>query len=436
MRFHAMNQDKQSICISAIGAITPLGDDLDAITRAFYEGRSGIRTVGKFNTDSFDTKWAGLPEIANDLMHWPARKPGRAQRPGEVLYAERAIERLLAEFNPLDVYEADRIGCVIGVDEPAINPQHCIDVVRGVGVERANDRPALIGSATECMRVSDLLDIDTTTVLRTIHKAIPFAGYTRTHVGLCSASLQALGMAYAAIKAGRIDAAIVGGVSAKVTPMNIARLEGIGAVCTDPALEGAARSRPFDNRRSGFVPAEGAVLFVIEREDAVRRRGGQAYARIKGYGASLSAEHIVAPHTQNTEMRLCMQRAVADAGIPLSDYSAINAHGTSTKLNDHHETQAITEVFGSAPIPPVAATKSLHGHLIASAGAMEVLGVIGSFRHDFLPAIRNLGDSEEGKLIPLLRERRDGRVVNVLKNSFGMGGLAASMVLQNPSLVH
>lgn len=431
-----MAYDNSPICISAIGAITPLGDTLDDVTAAFYDGTSGIRPIEKFSTDTFDTKWAGLPPIANDLMRWPDRDKRYSARPGEVLYAERAIQSLLAQFNPLDAYAADRVGCVIGVDEPAIDPQRCIDIVQRAGRDNIGKRRTLIDSAVQSLRISELLDIDTTAVLRTIHKAVPFAGYTRTHVGLCSASLQALGMAFNAIRSGRIDAAIVGGASAKVTPMNIARLEAIGAVCTDPALAGSERSRPFDRRRSGFMPAEGSVLFVLEREAAVLARGGQVYARLKGYGASLSAEHIVAPHTMNTEMRLCMQRALADAGIPLEEFSAINTHGTSTKLNDHHESRAIAEVFEGFKIPAVAATKSQHGHLIASAGAMEVLGVIGSFREDFLPAIRNLGESDEEAILPLLRERRDGPVRNVLKNSFGMGGLAASIVLQNPRFTH
>ncbi len=204
-------------------------------------------------------------------------------------------------------------------------------------------------------------------------------------------------------------------------------------MCTDPALDGPQRSRPFDARRSGFVPAEGAVLLLLEREADVLRRGGRSYLRVLGYGASLGAQHVVAPHTASLEMRLSMQRALAMAGVPLDAFSNVNAHGTSTKLNDRHEGQAIWDVFGGRP-PPITATKSNHGHLIAAAGAMELVGVIASFRNDFLPAILNLEQVDDQLGLPLVLRRADGPVGTVLKNSFGMGGLAASAVLQNPNL--
>lgn len=424
------------VCISAIGAVTPLGNSLDEVTDALYEGRSGIKRIDKFPTDSFSTKWAGLPDLGNEAIRWPRAKAGQIVRPGEVLYAETAMGRLLAEFNPLDTYSASRIGCVIGVDEPAIDIERCSDLVSRLGVDNSGDREKLIATAIEHFRISELLDLDVTTVLRAMHRMLPFAGYTRCHLGLCSASLQAIGMAMTAIQEGRIDAAIVGGVSAKVTPLNIAHLEGIGAVCTDSNLAGAERSRPFDSRRSGFMPAEGSVLFVLEREEETRRRGGTVHARLLGYGAALSAEHIVAPHSQDLEMVLCMRRALEAAKIRPEAISCVNAHGTSTKLNDLHESRAIGKVFRDVPTPPVTAAKSLHGHLIASAGAMEVMGVIGSFRDDFIPAIRNLEEIDPDVSVPLVNKRRHGRVDTVLKNSFGMGGLAASLVLQNPHSVH
>lgn len=424
---------KTSICISAYGAVTPLGHSLDEISDCLQKGISGIRAIKKFNTETFSTKWAGVPVLGNDNIRWP-REVRQASRPGEMLYAEVATEELLSRFNPLSHYDPSRIGCVIGVDEPSIDPQRCVELAHQMGAEDSNQRDKLVKKSTDYFRISEMMDLDVTAVLRTIHRQIPFSGYTRCHVGLCSASLQALGMARQAILDGKVDAVIVGGVSAKVTPFNLSQLEAVGAVCTDPLLEGQQRSRPFDNRRSGFMPAEGAVLFILEKESAVTARGGSNYCRLLGYGASLAAQHIVAPHTEGREMRLCMERALAEAGLPLADISCVNAHGTSTKLNDFHEATVLEEIFGKDSVPPVTATKSMHGHLIASAGAMEVLGVMASFRDGFIPGVVNLDKQDPTIKVPVVKSTEYGRVDNVLKNSFGMGGLAASLVLQNPQV--
>ncbi len=420
------------ICISAYGAITPLGNSLDEISHALQHGISGVRAIEKFNTSTFQTKWAGVPELGNQLIRWPRTgRPGG--KPGELLYAEMAAEQLVGQFNPSQHYPASRIGCVIGVDEPSIDPQRCVELAHLLGPEGCNNREQLVQKATDYFRVSEMMDLDVTSVLRTIHKFVPFSGYARCHVGLCSASLQALGMARQAILDGKVDAVVVGGVSAKVTPFNLAQLEAIGALCTDPLLDGPARCRPFDQRRSGFIPAEGAVLFVVERESAIKARGGKVLARLLGYGASLAAEHIVAPHSGSLEMRLCMERALADAAVPLQDISCINAHGTSTKLNDYHESQAFEQIFGKGQVPPVTATKSMHGHLIAAAGAMEVLGTIAAFRDNFIPGVINLEQQDDAIEVPVVQKTRAAQLNYVLKNSFGMGGLAASMVLQNPA---
>lgn len=425
---------REHVAISAFGAVTPLGETLDDITTAFYEGRSGIRTIEKFDTKSFTTKWAGVPEMGNAAIRWPRTSERDSVRPGELIYAERAIRNLVANIDPLSIYIPERLGCVLGVDEPAIDVQRCISLLKKIGLGGYGNREKFIAKAIEHFRLSELLDLDVTSALRIIHQVVPFRGYARCHVGLCSASLQALGMARSAILSGKIDAAIVGGVSAKVTPVNIARLEGVGAVCTDVTLEGSSRSRPFDTRRSGFVPAEGSVLFLLEREEAIRSRGHEPLARLTGYGSSLAAEHIIAPHSCELEMKLCMSRALADAKIPVEAISHVNSHGTSTKLNDLHESRAIAQLFKNSR-PTVTATKSLHGHLIATAGAMEVVGIISSFKHDFLPGIANLDEVDPEVSVQLVRNIKLGHVNRVLKNSFGMGGLAASVILENPNQI-
>lgn len=419
------------VCISAVGAVTPLGDTVDDIAKSFYESKSGIKEIKKFDVTSFLTKWAGVPEFGNSFVHWPRVAGTALRRPGELLYAERAMDRLVSEVDPITLYKPEQIGCVLGVDEPAVDVQRCIEFLQNSDT-RIDDRAALIRQASEFFRVSEFLDSETTSVLRVVHKRVAFTGYTRCHVGLCSASLQAIGMGLRAIRTGRVDAVIAGGVSAKITPINIARLEAIGAVCVDSKLGGSERSRPFDGRRSGFVPAEGAVLFLLERECEVRKRGGKNYCRIKGYGSSMGAQHIIAPHLDEMEMRLCMNRALHDANVAPNDIDCVNAHGTSTKLNDQHEARALTDLFCGAGDAIVTATKSLHGHLIAAAGAMEVLSAAISFERDFIPAIRNLDTPEPAMGLPLATNLVNRRVRRILKNSFGMGGLAASMVLENP----
>jgi 3-oxoacyl-[acyl-carrier-protein] synthase II len=425
--------ENREVCISAVGAITPLGDTLEQIGQHLYNSKSGIKAIEKFDASSFLTQWAGLPEEGNQ-RRWPRADGAPLARPGEFCYADRAIANLLREVDVEDIYEAARIGCVLGVDEPAMDIQRCITFLRGAPhkTEKRQDR---IREAASFFRISEFLDTETSTVLRSVHRRVRFSGYTRCHVGLCSASLQAIGMGVRAIRNGIVDAVITGGVSSKVTPANLARLDGIGAVCTDPKLEGAARSRPFDSRRSGFVPAEGAVLFLLERENEVRRRNGKAYCRVIGYGSSMGAQHIIAPHLNDLEMLLCMKRAINDAKVTVREIDCINAHGTSTKLNDEHEARALSALFADSRDVTVTATKSLHGHLIAAAGAMEVLTSIISMQHSFVPAILNLLEPEPEMALELAAQRIDRPVRRVLKNSFGMGGLAASLVLENATAV-
>jgi 3-oxoacyl-[acyl-carrier-protein] synthase II len=424
--------ERSAVCVSAVGAVTPLGESFDDIAEALYASTSGIRKIVKFNVENFKTKWAGVPEYGSSLIRWPRASNSPLTRPGELLYAERAAAHLLREANPLAWYEPNRIGCVLGVDEPALDIQRCVEFLEKP-TTRLEDRKTFARQASEYFRLSELLDSDETSALRVVHKLIPFAGYTRCHVGLCSASLQAIGMGLRAIQDHRADAVIVGGVSGKVTPTNVARLEAVGAVCVDPKLTGPQRSRPFDARRSGFVPAEGAVFFLLEREDAVLRRGGNVYGRVLGYGSSMGAQHIVAPHSEEQEMRLSMTRALNDADKTPDEIDCINAHGSSTKLNDAHEARALTALFFGWADPLVTATKSQHGHLIAAAGAMEVLCALISFDKDFVPAILNLENPEPAMGLPLVERSMFRQIQRVLKNSFGMGGLAASIVLENGS---
>lgn len=420
----ADNKQNDKISISAFGAVTPLGVDHDSIANCLKNGISGIKKIEKFNCDNFITQHAGVPELGNELIRWPSSKRHIA----ESVYADFAVKELLSHpLFPKRNYQTNRLGCIVGVDEPAVDIQLCLATKEK---RRTSSKLDILDNVLSNFRLNDCLNLEPSSVLEVIYKNIPFSGLSTTHIGLCSASLQAIGMAVKLIRSDVLDAAIVGGVSGKVNPLNLARLELMDVISTDVGLDPEQRSRPFDRRRSGFVLAEGAILFLLERESCVIARGQKPLLNILGYGSSLSAEHIVAPHKESLEMKLAMQRALNDAHIAPEKIDLINAHGTSTVLNDLHESAAINEIFSCNSGVGVTANKSLHGHLIAAAGAMEILNTLISCQENFIPGSINCQDQDERCKINLIKATKPGRHNLIVKNSFGMGGLAASMVLE------
>lgn len=250
-----------------------------------------------------------------------------------------------------------------------------------------------------------------------------------THVGLCSASLQAIGVGFESIANGRVDAAIVGGISAKVTQEHYVGLESVDVICTDETINGSERTRPFDIKRSGYIPAEGAVLFLLEDYDSAISRGATPLLEIVGFGTSLNATHIVKPAPDSSEMKNSMVRALKSARLSPNEIDLVNAHGTSTVLNDYHESDAICSVLSNSV--PVTANKSLHGHLIAAAGAMETLNTLISMNEDIIPGTINIESRDPSCKANIIQETMKSRIEYCMKNSFGMGGLAATIIFKN-----
>jgi len=418
------------LCISAYGAITPMGSSINEIYDNFINGSSGIREILKFNHTEFETHDAGLPVEGNENICWPRQKNFRN---GELYYAKQAAKRLNSSLRLLDHYDSDRVGCIVGIDEPAIDIEQCIEFCQTL--DNCDERKSLVDAALDHFKINDFLDLDTTAVLKVINEIIPFSGLSFGHLGLCSASTQSIGLAMRAVSRGELDAVICGGISAKVTPLNLARLEGMGVISTDQNFKGTERSRPFDRQRSGFVLSEGAGLFTVEKLSKVLERGDKPLAILLGYGGSLCAQHIVMPHIDDLEMKLSMERALADSGLSPDLIDVINTHGTSTQQNDIHESSAIKKVFSGHKLPLIVATKSFHGHLIAAAGAMEMLGILVSFQKDYLPRVKNCieVDPQLPGDLPLVLNDLHAPVRVTLKNSFGMGGGAASLVIGNPA---
>jgi 3-oxoacyl-[acyl-carrier-protein] synthase II len=417
---------EDDIVITAFGAITPIGSTYAEIQNSLYNGISGIKKINKFPIDFFITQHAGIPEEGNR----PNNLSSKNIKNGELFYAELAVRQLMKhEQFSHDYYQPDRMGCVLGVDEPAVDMGLCFDLRQGYE-NSPMTKQILLDRMTKHFRLSDCLNLAPSSVLSIINKHVAFSGYSNVHLGLCSASLQAIGLGYQALKSNKLDAVIVGGVSGKVNPLNLARLELMDVISTDINMPPQKRSRPFDNKRSGFVLAEGGILFLLEKRKDAEIRGVKSLLTVAGYGSSMAAQHIVASHKDSREMILAMKRALIDANMSEQDIELINAHGTSTILNDIHESKAISSVFKNKPNVLVTANKSLHGHLIAASGAMEVLNTLISINENFIPGVINLENQDEKCTVNVVSKTLNKSITTVLKNSFGMGGLAASMILK------
>lgn len=422
------------LCITAYGAVTPLGDDLDEIATNLFNHVSGITPIRKFDTHRLSTYFAGVPEIGNAQIRWPLEKPFKN---GEVFYTDIALKRLLDNSDIAEHYRPEEISCILGVDKPAFN----IDTYLRYCDEVSQDAEETIGRARKCEAVRDCFQareldyVDTTSVLDAVNRQIRIGATSLCHLGLCSASGYSMIMAARDIHCGKSKAVITGGVSAKVSPFNVARLENMGVTIKNAVFTPAQMCRPFDKHRQGFVLSEGAVFFVMERLSEAEQRGVKPLVILSGFGASLGAQHIVAPHTEEVEMLTCMRKALKDAALAPEEIDLINAHATSTQQNDLHEANAIDTIFGDAR-PIVSATKSQHGHLIAATAAMETLCIIISMQQSRVPRILNLDEIDFNlpRRLNLATQNINKPIRYALKNSFGMGGLAASLIFKNPGI--
>jgi 3-oxoacyl-[acyl-carrier-protein] synthase II len=245
----------------------------------------------------------------------------------------------------------------------------------------------------------------------------------------CAAGANAIGEATRLIRDGTADAFMAGGTECAITPPAVAAFARMGALSKrndDPELA----SRPFDADRDGFVMGEGAAMIVLERADRAAARGARVYGEIAGYGTNSDAFHITAPSQGGAGAAACMQLAIEDAGLSATDITHVNAHGTSTDLNDSAESEAIRKVFGDAP-PPITSTKGVTGHLIGAAGALEAIAALHSARQGLVPPTANhhrLGD-DIAEIDVVHGDPREIPVGPALSNSFGFGGHNATLVL-------
>jgi 3-oxoacyl-[acyl-carrier-protein] synthase II len=423
----------REVVVTGLGAISPLGIGLAAQWRSLVEGRSGIRSISKFDASGFPvTLGAEVPGFRPEDFIEEGFERAAMDLPTQLAVAAARMAIEDAGLGP-GAWDPARAGIYLGTTGFNFSDW---EAVSEVALRAAAGAPAALDLRSfgrELAKSADALRARLSSpVASTLAIARRFG--IRGPFGLvataCAAGGQAIGAAKRAIERDEADLVIAGGAEESVNPVKLLRFCLLGALSRRNA-EPARASRPFDGQRDGFVLADGAAVLVLEARAHAERRGARVYGRVAGYGASSDAYRVTDVPPDGAGAVLAMRAALADAGQSPDAVDYVNAHGTSTRVNDVVETRAIKQVFGErAYALPVSSTKSLTGHLITAAGAIEAVIVCLALRHQVIPpTVNHEVPDPECDLDYVPNHARPARLETVLSNSFGFGGQNVALVL-------
>jgi beta-ketoacyl-acyl-carrier-protein synthase II len=430
-----MNGESRRVAITGLGLVTPLGNDVAATWKALRAGRSGVAPITHFDTGGFPVRIAAEVKAFDPGPVIDDRKllrlADRSQAMGLVA-AEEALRD--AGIRP-EPGNATRWACVVGSGKAGLGYAE---------LGRVHHHCARDGTFHPDRLLADGFAMDPLAFQRSqtcaglailLHR-FGIRGYATSVHTACASGSQAVGAAMKLIRRGAADHVLAGGFDSMINPIGLSSFCLLGALSPDNETPERA-SRPFDATRNGFVLGEGAGLLVLEEWSAARRRGARIYAELAGDGNSLSSYRITDPNPTGDGPIQAMRQALATAGGRPEDVDYLNAHGTSTLMNDRSECAAVRAVFGAhADAIGVSSTKSLMGHLIAGAGAVEAAVCALAIHHDVLPVSANLAVPDPDCDLDFVRgEPRDGRIRVALSNSFGFGGSNSCLALRNPDEV-
>ncbi|MBM4038728.1 MAG: beta-ketoacyl-ACP synthase II [Planctomycetes bacterium] len=406
---------KRRVVVTGLGAVAPNGVGVAAFWQATLEARSGISAITAFDASPFDSRIAGQVKGLDPLAFLPpqvARKVDRFVHLG----IGAASEALKDSGLDLEREDRTRVGCILG---------------SGLGGLLFHEEQIVVGYGKGLPRLNPLC------VSRITPNAV--ASHVAIHYGLlgpnlvistaCASGTHGIGESFRKVQHGEADVMVTGGAEAPLTPFNFGAYAAMKVLSKrNDAPEKA--SRPFDRGRDGFVLSEGGASLILEELDHARRRGARVYAELIGYSATSGAHHMVIPEPTGSDAALAMRLALADARIGPADVGYINAHGTSTHANDVAETKAIKDVFGDhARRVPISATKSVTGHSLGAAGAIEAVACVLTIDRGLIHPTANLDDPDpECDLDYVPRVAREAKVDIVLSNSFGFGNANACLV--------
>jgi 3-oxoacyl-[acyl-carrier-protein] synthase II len=412
---------ERRVVITGIGAITPLGVGTEALWDALHQRRSAVRTLSRFDPSPFRTHIAAEVDGFAPGDHMEAKRAKRLDRFGHFVVA---ASRLALEEARLDLQKEDRtrVGAMMGT------------ALGGVGYAEDQLGRYLAGGLRA---VDSLLALSVFGGSASCNVAIEFSlsGPNSTNAMSCASGTMAIGEALRQIRWGYADVMLAGGAEAPLAPLCFGSFALIRAMSTrndDPQRA----SRPFDAARDGFVMAEGAAVLVLEERGRAIARGAPIIAEVLGYGTTNDGHHMTAPHADGREAARAMKLALVDANVGADEIGYVNAHGSSTPLNDVSETAAIRSALGDhAARIPVSGTKGFHGHALGATGAWETAITALSLSRGWVPPTLNLDIADEGcdlDYVPLEGRAHGAEVA--ITNSFGFGGINACLVLRRESV--
>ena len=409
---------RKRVVITGMGLVIPSGIGVKTAWKNVCEGKSGVGPLTRFDTNGFETKIAAEVKGFNPERYIEKKEIKKTDL--FIQYAmgaaHEAIEDSRLQITPEN---ADRIGVIVGTGLgglPTLERYHRILLERG---------PSRISPFFIPMLIANLASG---------HIAIRFGakGPNTCLVTACATGAHCIGDAYRAILYGDADAIIAGGTEANITPLCIGGFNAMKALSTRNE-EPERASRPFEKNRDGFVVAEGAGILILEELEFALKRGARIYGELVGYGYTGDAYHITAPPPDGDGAARCMRMAIKDAGLQPEEIDYINAHGTSTQLNDRTETIAIKAVFGEyAKRIPISATKSMTGHLLGAGGSTEAIFTLLSICEGILPPTINYEEPDpecDLDFVPNVARRQPVKVG--MSNAFGFGGTNATLILRS-----
>ena len=406
---------RRRVVVTGIGCVTPLGIGVDDTWKAAIAGQSGVRAISRFDAGEFASQIAGEVPGELDLSHVPAKEARRLARTISLALVA-AREALEASKLCVDDANRERIGVSVGSGIGGLETiEQGVDVLAKSGPRRV---PPFVIPMTICNMASGYIAI-----------RHGLKGLNLCHVSACATGAHSIGEAARAIERGDADAMLAGGTEAPVTRIGVASFAAMRALSTQNA-QPARASRPFDRDRDGFVMAEGAAVLLLEAEEHARARGAPIRGRLLGYAGTADAAHIAQPTEDAEGAQRCMRLALEDADLALTDVPYVNAHATSTPAGDPSEARAIRAVFGAhVDRVAVSATKSMTGHLLGAAGAVEAVLCLRALETGILPPTINLDAvAPDCELDHVANEARRADIRVALSNSFGFGGTNACLV--------